>query len=54
MVIGTYRLNRNHDARAPEDLTRVGYGAAVRLAQQMNCLRESKLPAPLGDLKKLI
>ncbi|WP_158697345.1 hypothetical protein [Streptomyces hokutonensis] len=53
VVIGTYRLNQNHDAQAPVDLTRIGYGAAVKLARQMNCLQESKLPTSLGDLKKL-
>ncbi|MFD4559934.1 hypothetical protein ACFWP5_37420 [Streptomyces sp. NPDC058469] len=50
--ITTYKLDRNHDAQAPEDLTRIGYGAAVKLAKQMNCLQESKLPAKLGNLKK--
>jgi hypothetical protein len=53
VVIATYKLDRNHDAQAPEDLTRIAYGAAVKLAQQMNCLTESKLPAALGDLKKV-
>ncbi|MFE9600839.1 hypothetical protein [Streptomyces hokutonensis] len=53
VVIGTYKLNQIHDTQAPEDLTRIGYGAAVKLAQQVNCLQESKLPASLGDLKKL-
>jgi hypothetical protein len=34
MAIGTNKPNRNHDAQAPEDLTRIGfgYGAAVRLS----------------------
>ncbi|MEV6513700.1 hypothetical protein [Streptomyces sp. NPDC051642] len=52
VVIATYKLTRNHDARAPEDLTRIGYGAAMKLAKEMNCLQASKLPATLGDLKK--
>ncbi|MBK3576835.1 hypothetical protein JHN63_24110 [Streptomyces sp. MBT65] len=54
MTIETYKLNQNHDAQAPEDLTRIGFGhgAAVKLAQEINCLAESELPAPLGNLKK--
>ncbi|MEV0736252.1 hypothetical protein AB0I51_09820 [Streptomyces sp. NPDC050549] len=53
VAIATRKLDAHHDARAPEDLTRIGYGAAVKLAQQMNCFQESRLPASLGDLKKL-
>jgi hypothetical protein len=52
VVIATYKLNQTHDTQAPEDLTRIGYGAAVKLAKQMNCLQESKLPANLDNLKK--
>ena len=52
VVIATYKLNQNHDAQAPQDLTRIGYGTAVKLAKQMNCLQASKLPATLGNLKK--
>ncbi|MFJ9246922.1 hypothetical protein [Streptomyces sp. NPDC101776] len=29
-----------------------GSGAAVKLSGQMDCLQESELPAPLGDLRK--
>lgn len=52
LVIGTYKLTQHHDAQAAEDLTRIGYGTAVKLARQMNCRTESELPASLGNLKK--
>ncbi|MDV9172236.1 hypothetical protein R6V09_19250 [Streptomyces sp. W16] len=52
VVIATYKLNRNPDTQAPEDLTRIGYGVAVKLAKQMNCLQGSKLPTTLGNFKK--
>lgn len=52
MNISSYHLNDAQNSRAPELMTRIAYDAAVKLATQMGCLKQSKLPEHLGTLKK--
>lgn len=51
--IMTYHLEKGPDRRPREDLTLVAYGTALKLAEQMNCRKESRLPGKPGPLKTL-